>query len=88
MCECKITPKNTPKEEKEMKKEWELEKGVPRRPFQKPVKVFPSANTKFCGTVQREARPYTHIHNIKHITPKIHMFGQQHNFDLTHSMIG
>ncbi len=64
-----------------------MERGVPRRVFQKPVKVFPSANTKTVG-LYREACPYTRIHKTQHITLKIHSSGQQYNFDLTHSLIG
>lgn len=57
MYECIITPKSTPKEEKEKKKSGRKVgdgEGVPRRVFQKPVKVFPSANTEFLGLYKRE----------------------------------
>lgn len=59
-----------------------------RRGFQKPVKVFPSANTKFVGLYSRGVQTLTHIHKTQHIMLKIHSSGQQYNFDLTHSLIG
>ncbi len=93
MCESKITPKNYTKGREgdgEKKKRVGDGEGVPRRLFQKPVKVFPSANTKICGSVQREMRPYphTHTHNTQYFTLKICTTGQWYNFDLTRSMIG
>lgn len=67
---CKITPKKktTPKEEEEKKKSGRKVRdgvGVPGRVFQKPVKVFPSANTTFLRLYKREARRHTHTSNPK-----------------------
>lgn len=76
MYKCKITPETTPKEEKEQggkkkggRKAKDGEWGVPRRRFQKPVKVFPSANTKLLGPKGRERRADTHSHTYATSNP-------------------
>lgn len=62
--------------------------GVPRRVFQKPVKVFPSPNTNFAQLHSTDKQIHTHTHIIQRFMLKIPNSGQQHNFDLKHSLIG
>ena len=68
VCECKITPK---KLHQRKRVGWSERvgdgAGVPRRVFQKPVKVFPSANTKFVGPfIERGVLIHTHTHTSMH----------------------
>lgn len=59
--------------------------GVSKRVFQKPVKVFPFANTGSGGCIAQACK-YAYINSIQYFELKIHSSSQQHNFDLTHSL--
>lgn len=53
--------------EKESWKKAGYGEGVPGRVFQKPVKVFPFANTKFAA-LWRAACQHSHMQSLQHIT--------------------
>jgi len=48
--------------------------GLPRRVFQKPVKVFPSENTKFVGLHSAGVQIHTHTLNPTHCTKNTHQW--------------
>lgn len=91
-CECKITPKTTPKEERRWRKrvggKWEMERGCPGGCSKNLLRYFLQQTQKLRYRTERGVPIHTHIHKIQHVTLKIHSSGQQYNFDLTHSWLG